>query len=61
VIDGTPHLGAPAQKFLGGAVVGPPCVQVADIGGEEFEEAQNEQLIHEISAGKHSKPVAIDA
>jgi hypothetical protein len=30
---------APAQKFIGGAGVGPARVRVADVGGEEFEAA----------------------
>ena len=38
-IDGTPALGAPGQKFLGGAGIGPPRVRVADVGREEFEKA----------------------
>jgi len=35
------HAGAraPAEKFIGGAGIGPARVRVADVGGEEFEEA----------------------
>ena len=35
---------APGQKFLGGAVIGPARVRVADVGGEEFEEAHRGAL-----------------
>jgi hypothetical protein len=34
-----PGIGAPGQEFLRGAVIGSPGVRVADVGGEEFEEA----------------------
>jgi hypothetical protein len=37
-IDGTPTL-ATAEKFIGGAGIGAARVRVADVGGEEFEEA----------------------
>ena len=35
---------APGQEFIGGAGIGPARVQVADIGGEEFEEAHRRAL-----------------
>lgn len=40
------HAGAraPAQEFLRRAVVGPPGVRVADVGGKEFEEADRGAL-----------------
>ena len=35
---------APGQEFLRGAGIGPPRVRVADVGGEEFEEAHRSAL-----------------
>jgi len=32
-------IGAPGKEFIGGAGVGSPCVRVADVRREEFEEA----------------------
>jgi hypothetical protein len=35
---------APGQEFIGGAGIGPARVRVADVGGEEFEEAHRGAL-----------------
>ena len=43
-IDGTPIAAHLARKFLSGAVVSPPRVRVADVRGEEFEEADRGAL-----------------
>ena len=43
-IDGTPTLAHQAEEFLGGPGIGPARVRVADVGGEEFEEAHRGAL-----------------
>ena len=46
---------APRQKFLGRSVISPPCVRVADGGGEEFEEAHRRAL----AGRRHEQPARL--